>query len=173
PSPPSRAPATPSPAPAAPATPAPATPAPATPAPATPAPASPAPASPAPATPAPATPAPAAPESAAATQVDHVDAAGAAKLLAGADKPVVLDIRTAPECAAGHIDGATMIDFRAPDFESKVAALDRNKSYLVHCQGGGRSTESLATFKKLGFKHIIHLDGGFGDWEAAGNPVKK
>lgn len=130
------------------------------------------PGAPSPASPPKSAPATPAPESAA-TKIDHVDAAGAAKLLASAEKPVVLDIRTAAECAAGHIEGATMIDFRAPDFESKVAALDRNQSYLVHCQGGGRSTESLATFQKLGFKHIIHLDGGFGDWEAAGQPVKK
>jgi phage shock protein E len=102
-----------------------------------------------------------------------VDAAGAAKLLAADPKPVVLDIRTSAECAAGHIEGAQMIDFRAADFETKVAALDRNQTYIVHCQGGGRSTESLATFAKLGFKHIVHLDGGFGGWEAAGNPVKK
>lgn len=118
-------------------------------------------------------PAPASEPVAAKTQIDHVDAAGAAKLLGSADKPIVLDIRTAPECADGRIEGSQMIDFRSPDFESKVAALDRDKTYLVHCQGGGRSTESLPVFEKLGFKHIIHLDGGFGDWEASGNPVVK
>jgi len=102
-----------------------------------------------------------------------VDAAGAAKLLASDAKPVVLDIRTSAECAEGHIEGSTQIDYRAPDFESKVAALDRDKPYLVHCQGGGRSTESLKTFEKLGFKHIIHLDGGLSGWEGAGQPVVK
>jgi phage shock protein E len=109
----------------------------------------------------------------AATQVDHVDAAGAAKLLAGEKKPVVLDVRTPDEYAEGHIAGSKMIDFRAADFEKKVSALDRSKSYLVHCRSGGRSTESLKTFEKLGFKHIIHLDGGISGWEAAGQPVTK
>ncbi|MCB1062246.1 MAG: rhodanese-like domain-containing protein [Verrucomicrobiae bacterium] len=108
-----------------------------------------------------------------ATKIDHVDAAGAASLLASADKPVVLDIRTPAEFADGHIEGAKMIDFQAADFESKVAELDRDKTYLVHCQGGGRSTSSLPVFEKLGFKHVVHLDGGFGGWESSGQPVAK
>jgi rhodanese-related sulfurtransferase len=108
-----------------------------------------------------------------ASKVEHVDAAGAATLLASADKPTVLDIRTPEEFGAGHIEGATMIDFKAPDFESKVAELDREKSYLVHCRSGGRSTSSLPVFEKLGFQHIIHLDGGFNAWQKAGNAVAK
>lgn len=112
-------------------------------------------------------------DKAVATKVDHVDAAAAAKLLASDKKPVVLDIRTPGEYAEGHIAGSKMIDFRSADFEKKVSALDRDKSYLVHCRSGGRSTESLKTFEKLGFKHIIHLDGGISDWEAAGQPVTK
>ena len=106
-------------------------------------------------------------------KVEHVDAAGAATLLAAADKPTVLDIRTPEEFGAGHIEGATMIDFKAPDFECKVAELDRENSYLVHCRSGGRSTSSLPVFEKLGFKHIIHLDGGFNAWQEGGNAVAK
>jgi phage shock protein E len=107
------------------------------------------------------------------TKIEHVDAAGAAKLLAGEQKPVVLDVRTPAEHAAGRIAGSKLIDFRAADFAAKVAELDRSQTYLVHCQAGGRSTNSLEVFKKLGFKHILHLDNGFGGWEDAGQPVVK
>lgn len=34
---------------------------------------------------------------------------------------VVLDVRTPEEFAQGHLDGATTIDFYAPDFADKVA----------------------------------------------------
>ncbi len=107
------------------------------------------------------------------TKIDHVDAAGAAKLLAGDQKPVVLDVRTPAEHTAGHIAGAKQIDFSAADFATKVAELDKDQTYLVHCQSGRRSTGSLKVFKKLGFKHIVHLDGGFSGWEDAGQPVVK
>src|SRR5437879_533090 len=54
----------------------------------------------------------------------------------------VLDVRTAKEFAAGHIPSAVNIDVNGPDFEQKVSALDKNKSYLVHCAAGVRSAKA-------------------------------
>jgi len=88
-----------------------------------------------------------------ATVIKHVDASGAQRLLEER-KVVVLDVRTPAEYAAGHIAGATNIDFRASDFEQKVAGLDKAQPYLVHCAAGGRSTQSLAVFDRLGFKRL-------------------
>ena len=108
--------------------------------------------------------------------VQHVDAKAAAKLLASDDKkktPVVLDIRTPGEFKEGHLKDAKNIDFLEDSFEAKVAKLDKDKNYLVHCKSGGRSTKSLEVFKKLGFKNIYHLDGGFMAWEDAEQEVIK
>jgi len=104
--------------------------------------------------------------------VTHADAKEAAKLVAK-NEVVVLDVRTPGEFSAGHITGATNIDFLAGDFSERLAKLDREKSYLVHCASGGRSTKALPQLSKLGFKRIVHLDGGFKAWQAAGNPVEK
>jgi len=110
--------------------------------------------------------------------VTHTDAAGAKKLIDDSaakkdGKVVVLDVRTPEEYQAGHIAGAVNIDFKEKDFADKAAKLDKSKTYVVHCQGGGRSTKSLEVFKKLGFKSIVHLDNGFGSWQKAGLPVEK
>jgi rhodanese-related sulfurtransferase len=105
--------------------------------------------------------------------VKHVDAAGAAKLLKVDSKVVVLDIRTPEEFAAGHIKGATNINFNADSFRANVQRLDPGRTYLVHCASGGRSTRSLDLFKQLGFKSVVHLDGGLRGWEKAGQPVAK
>ena len=85
----------------------------------------------------------------------------------------LLDVRTPEEFAAGKIEGATNIDFRADDFATKLGKLDKTKTYLVHCRSGGRSTESLKAFKELGFTSVIHLDGGMIAWEKAGGAVVK
>ena len=105
--------------------------------------------------------------------VKHVNAAGAAKLLQENKEVTVLDVRTADEFKDGHIAKAKNIDFRSPDFAEKLGKLDRDKTYLVHCGSGRRSTSSLAAFKKLGFKSVVHLDGGLTGWQKAGNPVEK
>jgi rhodanese-related sulfurtransferase len=104
--------------------------------------------------------------------IQHVDAKQAQKLVAD-KKVVVLDIRTPGEFNQGRIAGAKNIDFLAPDFEQRIGELDKNKSYLVHCASGGRSSRSLPLFKKHEFQSVYHLDGGIKAWEKAGLPVEK
>ncbi|MFP6897850.1 MAG: rhodanese-like domain-containing protein [Roseibacillus sp.] len=106
----------------------------------------------------------------------HVDAAAAAKLLAGKDekqRPIIIDVRTIQEFDEGHLKGARQIDYLNDDFDLRIGKLDRNKAYLVHCRSGGRSTNSLGVWKKLGFKRVYHLDGGFLAWQKAKLPVEK
>jgi len=106
------------------------------------------------------------------SEVKHVDAQEAQKLIAK-KKVVVLDIRTPAEYKAVRIAGATNIDFLAPDFEERLTRLDTNKTYLVHCASGGRSTKSLPVLSKHQFQFLYHLDGGIKAWEKAGLPVEK
>lgn len=86
---------------------------------------------------------------------------------------VVLDVRTADEFASGHLKDAVLLDFRAADFADKVAKLDKDKTYLVHCAAGGRSAKACTKMEGLGFKHIVNLEGGLGAWKDAGKPVEK
>ena len=104
--------------------------------------------------------------------VKHVNAKEAEKLVAE-KKVVVVDVRTPKEFNEGHIAGATNIDFRADDFAKRIGQLDKDKTYLVHCAAGGRSTQSLATFKKQQIQSLYHLDGGFNSWKKEGLPVEK
>lgn len=108
----------------------------------------------------------------AADPVKYVKADEASKLV-DSGKVTVVDVRTPDEFKEGHIKGAKNIDLMDKDFESQLGKLDKSKPTLVHCQAGGRSTQALKTFEKLGFSQVIHLDEGFGGWEAAGKPVEK
>lgn len=105
--------------------------------------------------------------------VKNVSPEDAAKLLEEHPKIVVLDVRTPEEFAAGHIAGAKNVDFKAPDFAAKVAALDKSQTYLVHCAAGGRSGKTLDLMKGHNFTAIYHLNEGFKAWEKAGKPVAK
>jgi len=109
--------------------------------------------------------------SAADNNVTRVNAEQAQKLIAD-KKVVVLDLRTPEEFAAGHIAGATNINFRAADFEKALTTLDKNQPYLVHCASGNRSTQALPKFQKLEFKSLYHLDSGIKGWQKAKLPVE-
>lgn len=88
-------------------------------------------------------------------------------------KNVVLDVRTKTEYAAGHIPGAVHLDANSPDFAKKAAKLDKKKTYLVHCAGGGRSAKACKEMEKLEFPNLYNLEGGMKAWEKAGNKAEK
>lgn len=83
----------------------------------------------------------------------------------------LIDLRTAPEFASGHLAGASELDFYASDFPSQLEALDKNASYAIYCHTGNRSGQAAALMQKMGFKHVINLQGGIAAWEAAGLPI--
>jgi rhodanese-related sulfurtransferase len=83
----------------------------------------------------------------------------------------VLDVRTADEFNAGHIESAVNLDFHSPDFEKELSALDKNKPYLLHCARGNRSAKARDAMKKLGFTKIYHITGGLEAWKEAGGAV--
>lgn len=103
----------------------------------------------------------------------EVDAAAADAVRKEDSSIVVLDIRTPEEFAAGHLPGAVNVDFRSDDFERSLSALEREKTYLVHCESGGRSGEAMEVFDRLGFRDILHLRSGFRDWKDSRFPVEQ
>ena len=103
----------------------------------------------------------------------HVDAAGAAKLIADEAALVILDVRTPNEFRRGHLKGAINVDITMSSFQKKIAAMDTKAHYLVHCQSGKRSTSAMHKLAACDFVKVTHLDGGYADWVKAGNPVEK
>ena len=95
------------------------------------------------------------------------------RLMKADPKPLVLDVRTAEEFAAGHVEGATNIDINDADFQKKVAALPASQPVVVHCAAGGRSSRALKIMDEKKFPAVYHLNGGFNAWKAAGKPVAK
>ena len=83
----------------------------------------------------------------------------------------VIDVRTPEEFAAGHLDGAVMIDFQSPSFAADVVGLGEDTPVFVYCRSGNRSAQAVAAMVQLGFTDITELDGGVVAWEAAGLPL--
>jgi phage shock protein E len=84
---------------------------------------------------------------------------------------VLLDVRSAGEFYAGHIEGAINIDVEGMTFEGDIASLDKTKTYAIYCQSGRRSRIAVDTMNKAGFTKLFNLDQGIGSWQAAGLPV--
>lgn len=73
---------------------------------------------------------------------------------------VLLDVRTPAEFDAGHIAGATNLDFNASSFFDEVQKLDPTKTYFVYCHSGNRSGQATALMHRAGIASIYDLHGG-------------
>ncbi len=93
-----------------------------------------------------------------------IDIPTAKNKLAQSSEIVLLDVRTPEEIALGKIGEAMEMDFTSPDFKEKVAALDKNKEYVVYCAAGGRSARAVNIMKELGFEKAYNLKGGYAGW---------
>ena len=78
---------------------------------------------------------------------------------------LVIDVRTQVEFSEAHIKNAINIDYFSKSFSETISKLDKQKTILVYCAAGGRSTSACSDFKKLGFKKVYNLIGGYDDWK--------
>ena len=86
---------------------------------------------------------------------------------------VVLDVRTPGEFAEGRLPGAVTVDIQAPDFENRLGALDRGKTYLVYCRTGNRSMKAVQVMHRLGFRSVHHMAEGILRWQKMGFPMTR
>ncbi len=102
--------------------------------------------------------------------VEHLDSARFADKIVETDV-VTLDVRTADEFKAGHINGAINIDVEGNTFDAEIANLDKSKTYAVYCQSGRRSLIAVDKMANAGFGSLFNLENGIANWNTKGLPV--
>jgi thioredoxin len=83
----------------------------------------------------------------------------------------LLDVRTSGEFGGGHLPKAFNIDFRSPDFASKIKELPKDKPVFVYCLSGGRSAQAAELLRKEGFQ-VTELQGGYLKWTTKLKPLE-
>ncbi|MBB4078832.1 rhodanese-related sulfurtransferase [Lewinella aquimaris] len=83
----------------------------------------------------------------------------------GEEDVVLLDVRTPGEVSQGKIPGAVEMDFRDPDFRQRIESLDKDRTYLVYCAVGGRSSQTCEMMSEAGFARLYNLEGGYTAWK--------
>jgi rhodanese-related sulfurtransferase len=85
---------------------------------------------------------------------------------------VIVDVRTPEEFASGHLQGALNIDVSSSNFDSQIAALDKNATYAIYCRSGNRSTIASGKMSDAGFANLFNFNkGGFAELAATGAPT--
>ena len=87
--------------------------------------------------------------------------------------PVILDVRTPQEYAAGHVPGALNVPHKAlPDRLAEVLGF-RDREVVLYCERGKRSVMASVVLREAGFTSIRHLQGHMVEWRRQGLPESK
>ena len=86
---------------------------------------------------------------------------------------IIIDIRTPGEFKSGHLAKSVLIDFYSQTFAENLSRLNKEKTYLIYCRSGNRSSKSLEIFKKLKFQKVYHMASGIRAWQSGGFPIVK
>jgi rhodanese-related sulfurtransferase len=87
---------------------------------------------------------------------------------------IVIDVRTPAEYEMSHITDSVNVNVQDESFAEMAAALDPEKTYIVHCTknpADGRSSRALETLRELGFRNLYSLEGGYVAWKEAELPL--
>jgi hydroxyacylglutathione hydrolase len=98
-------------------------------------------------------------------QTERISALMLAKELAGADPPLLLDVRNPREWAARHIEGSVNVPLN--HLQERIAEIPRNCPIAVHCAGGYRSSIAASILHQYGITNLIEMAGGLAAWDAA------
>ncbi len=80
------------------------------------------------------------------------------------DNFIILDVRTPQEYSSGHLENAVNSDYYSSTFQDSLAALDKDKVYLVYCRSGNRSQKAINIMEELGFNTVYNMLGGIVKW---------
>lgn len=72
---------------------------------------------------------------------------------------IIIDVREQKDFDKGHIPTASNIPLSS--IREKALSLDKNKTYLVHCNKGTSGNAAQNILINLGFKEVYNLSGGY------------
>ena len=93
--------------------------------------------------------------------------------MASEARPVILDVRTQKEYAAGHLPGAINVPHKTlPGRLVEILAF-RDREVVLYCERGKRSVMATAVMREAGFSSVWHLQGHMVGWRGQGLPERE
>ncbi len=105
--------------------------------------------------------------------VNEISVAEARAKLAAHAKIVLMDVREDHEWQAGHAAEAVHLGKGILERDLEKLYPDANTEIIMYCGGGFRSALTCDAARKMGYRNIHSLIGGYKGMVAAGWPMTK
>jgi adenylyltransferase/sulfurtransferase len=77
----------------------------------------------------------------------------------------LIDVREPDEVAQGAIAGSVALPRGQLEYKIDAITTDTEQPIVCYCGGGGRSALAAQSLKKMGFKNVMSLAGGYKGWK--------
>ena len=89
------------------------------------------------------------------------------------DNVNLIDVREDNEWNLGRIPTAIHLGKGIIERDIESVAKNREMELILYCQGGFRSALAAESLKKMGYKNVYSMSGGFSIWAGNEFPISK
>lgn len=91
--------------------------------------------------------------------------------LTGGRRPLLIDVREFSEWRAGRVEGSIHLPRGLVELRIEHLVPDVDTPLVCYCADGSRSILVAESLRRLGYRRVRSLAGGFAAWESDGLPV--
>jgi rhodanese-related sulfurtransferase len=89
------------------------------------------------------------------------------------EKFLLIDVREESEYAADHLPGAVHLGKGIIERDVEERVPDPDTLMVLYCGGGFRSALAADNLQKMGYTHVLSMDGGIRGWREKGFALTK
>jgi rhodanese-related sulfurtransferase len=89
------------------------------------------------------------------------------------EKFLLIDVREESEYAADHLPGSVHLGKGIIERDVEDRVPDQDTPIVLYCGGGFRSALAADNLQKMGYTHVLSMDGGIRGWREKGFALTK
>jgi rhodanese-related sulfurtransferase len=97
-------------------------------------------------------------------EIQEITSADLRRLQQSGEDFTLIDVRERDEQAKGTIPDAVCLPRGILEVKIDQVTTDKDRKLVLYCAGGNRSALGAWMLKKMGFRNVISLIGGYNGW---------
>jgi rhodanese-related sulfurtransferase len=98
-------------------------------------------------------------------EIQEISSSDLKQLQQSGEEFILIDVREKADTDKGMIPNAVPLSRGMLEHDIDKMTTDKKKKLVLYCGGGSRSALAAASLKKMGFKNVISLAGGYRGWK--------
>lgn len=99
------------------------------------------------------------------SEIKEIDRAELKRMQQSRQDFTLIDVREPDEVAQGAIAGSVALPRGLLEHKIDTITANKEQPIVCYCGGGGRSALAAQSLKKMGFKNVMSLAGGYKGWK--------